>query len=334
MMDELLGGGDGEVTVRRAAPVRAGGLPEGGPPRPMTGELRLLRYFIAVAEELHFGRAARRLGIAQPPLSTAIRTFERQLGVELLRRTSRSVALTPAGESLLRGGRRVLALYAETLADIESQARGEQRRLRIGFDATTVGATTRFVREFAELHPQIELDLDSLSWGEGVVELVDGSVDVAVVRTPVGDPLLVTHVLFEEPRVAVLNPEHPLARRSSVTLEELRGESLVLPRGTHGGWTAGYWVYSRLTDAARTAAPAATSIEELIIRVAAGHGIGVMPESLAASLAHAGFVHLPVPDAPASAVALVWRRSGAVAAVRAFVQTAVDVCGEGYLAVG
>src|ERR1700722_4287718 len=134
----------------------------------MTGELRLLRYFIAVAEELHFGRAARRLGIAQPPLSTAIRTFERQLGVELLRRTSRSVQLTAAGESLLRGGRRVLALYAETLADIEAQARGEQSRLRIGFDNSTVVVTTRFVHEFGELQPQIELDLRSLSWGEGL----------------------------------------------------------------------------------------------------------------------------------------------------------------------
>src|SRR5579864_7296717 len=121
---------------------------------PITGELRLLRYFVAVAEELHFGRAARRLGIAQPPLSTAIRTFERQLGVELLRRTSRSVQLTPAGESLLRGGRRVLALYAETLAEIEAQARGEQRHLRIGFDATTVAVTTRIVRGFVERFPQ------------------------------------------------------------------------------------------------------------------------------------------------------------------------------------
>src|ERR1700694_2189287 len=113
---------------------------------PITGELRLLRYFIAVAEELHFGRAAKRLGIAQPPLSTAIRTFERQLGVELLRRTSRSVQLTAAGESLLAGGRRCLSLYGETLAELESVARGEQCRLRVGFDATTVLATTRFVR--------------------------------------------------------------------------------------------------------------------------------------------------------------------------------------------
>jgi DNA-binding transcriptional LysR family regulator len=301
---------------------------------PITGELRLLRYFVAVAEELHFGRAAKRLGIAQPPLSTAIRTFERQLGVELFRRTSRSVQLTAAGESLLRGGRRVLAVYAETLAEIEAQARGEQSRLRVGFDATTVVATTRFVREFGEVHPEIELDLTSLSWGEGAGELGDGTVDVAVVRLPVNDPSLETQIVFEEPRVAVLSADHPLARRETLTLADLRGEPLVLPRGTHGGWTTELAVAPRLTDAARASAPAAASIEELIIRVAAGHGVGVMPESLADSLRNAGFVHVPLTDAPASVVAIVWRRSGAVAPVRSFVQTAVDVCSDGYLAVG
>ena len=109
----------------------------------------------------------------------------------------------------------------------------------------------------------------------------------------------------------------------------------MLPRGTHGGWNASeLTIAPRLTDAARTAAPAAASIEELVIRVAAGHGIGVMPESLADSLRNAGFVHVPLIDAPASAVALVWRRNGAVAPVRSFVQTAVDVCSDGYLAVG
>jgi DNA-binding transcriptional LysR family regulator len=301
---------------------------------PITGELRLLRYFVAVAEELHFGRAAKRLGIAQPPLSTAIRTFERQLGVELFRRTSRSVQLTAAGESLLRGGRRVLAVYAETLADIEAQARNEQSRLRIGFDATTVVATTLFVRTFAASNPRIELDLTSLSWGGGAGELGDGGVNVAVVRLPINDPTLESKIVLAERRVAVLNADHPLARRESLTLADLHGEPVVLPRGTHGGWSREPAITRRLTDAARAAAPAAASLEELIIRVATGHGVGVMPESLADSLRHAGFVHLPVIDAPPSVVALVWRRSGGVAPIRSFVQTAVDVCSSGYLAVG
>jgi len=300
----------------------------------VTGELRLLRYFVAVAEELHFGRAAKRLGIAQPPLSTAIRTFERQLGVELFRRTSRSVALTAAGESLLRGGRRVLALYAETLAEIEAQARSERSRLRIGFDATAVVAATRFVRAFRAGHPQIELELVSLSWGESVGELADGNVDVAIVRLPVNDVTLSFHAVFQEARVAVLNAQHRLAQRATLTLEELKGETLVLPRGTRGGWPREIAVATRLSDAARAAAPAAASVEEMIIRVAASHDVGVMPASLAESLRHAGFVHVPLVDAPPSEVALCWRRDGAVALVRSFVQTAVDVCGDVYRAVG
>ena len=300
----------------------------------VTGELRLLRYFVAVAEELHFGRAAKRLGIAQPPLSTAIRTFERQLGVELFRRTSRSVALTPAGESLLRGGRRVLAVYAETLTEIEAQARSERSRLRIGFDATVVVAATRFVRAFRASYPQIELDLLSLSWGEGAGELADGSVDVAIVRLPITDVTLSFHALFQEPRVAVMNAQHALARRATLTLEELRGQTLVLPRGTQGGWVAEIAVARRLTDAARSAAPAAASVEEMIIRVAASHAVGVMPASLAESLRHAGFAQVPLVDAPPSEVALCWRRGSAVALIRSFVQTAVDVCSDAYRAVG
>jgi DNA-binding transcriptional LysR family regulator len=325
------------LSGRVAATARAGdaaGDPGCGSAVPITGELRLLRYFVAVAEELHFGRAAKRLGIAQPPLSTAIRTFERQLGVELFRRTSRSVQLTAAGETLLRGGRRVLAVYAETLADIDVQARSEQSRLRVGFDATTVAATTGFVRAFKASDPQIELDLRSLERGEGAGALAGGTVDVAIVRLPVDDATLACQPVFREARVAVVHAKHPLAARVTLTLAELRGEALVLPRGTLGGWDTELAVAPQLTDAARSAAPPAASVEELIIRVAACNGVGVLPESLGESLRHAGFVQVPVSDAPPSVVALVWRRGGAIAPVRRFVQTAVDACTDAYRAAG
>jgi DNA-binding transcriptional LysR family regulator len=332
-MTQTLAPGSGSLSPPRMR-AHALEIPRERKALPMTGELRLLRYFVAVAEELHFGRAAKRLGIAQPPLSTAIRTFERQLGVELLLRTSRSVKLTAAGESLLRGGRRVLAVYAETLSELDQQARGAQRRLRIGFDATTVAATSRFVREFGEQQPQIELDLSSLSPDEGLDELRAGVVDIAVVRPPVADHSLECQVIFEERRVAALPRDHALARRDSLELADLRGETLVLPRGTQGDWNGARPVSARLADAARSAAPAAASIEELVIRVTAGHGVGVIPESLAESLAGTGFAYVPLIDAPESAVALVWRRHGAVAPVRSFVQTALDACEAGYLAVG
>ena len=117
-------------------------------------------------------------------------------------------------------------------------------------------------------------------------------------------------------------------------MAELRGEAILLPRGTDGGWDSDPHVVPRLTDAARPAAPAAASIEELIVRVATSRGVGVMPESLALALSHTGFAQVPLIDAPPSVVALVWRRTGAVAAVRGFVQTAVDVCSDADRAVG
>jgi len=194
---------------------------------------------------------------------------------------------------------------------------------------------TRLVREFAGSHPHIELDVTSLASEAGGGELAGGSVDVAVVRLPVTDVTLACQAILEEPRVAVMNVEHPLARRESLTLADLRGEPLLLPRGTEGGWERGDpGVAPRLTDAARAAAPAAARIEELIVHVAARRGVGVVPASLAGSLPQAGFAHVPVSDAPASVVALVWRRNGAIAPVPGFVQTAVDVCSDGYRAAG
>ena len=283
---------------------------------PVTGELRLLRYFVAVAEELHFGRAALRLGIAQPPLSTAIRTFERQLGVELFRRSSRNVELTAAGETLLRGGRRVLALYGEALGEVAAQARAEQGRLRVGFDETTTLLATRLIGAFAALEPDVELDLRSVGAGE------DGlAVDVAVVRLPAADVTLSSAVLESERRVALLAHTHPLAGRSLLRLREVLAAGAVLARGSEPGWP------DRDTPVAGR--------EELVVRVATGQVIGVAPGSVASALcSEAALIGLPLADAPASEAGLVWRRSGAAPQVRRFVQTALDVSGDGQRAVG
>ncbi|HEX4032951.1 MAG TPA: LysR family transcriptional regulator [Solirubrobacteraceae bacterium] len=283
---------------------------------PVTGELRLLRYFVAVAEELHFGRAALRLGIAQPPLSTAIRTFERQLGVELFRRSSRNVELTAAGETLLRGGRRVLALYGETIGEVAARARVEQGRLSVGFDETTALLATRLVGAFAAAAPDVELDLRSIGDGE------DGpAADVAVVRLPSADVTLSSAVVESERRVALLASTHPLAARSYLALSEAIAAGAVLLRGSEPGWPG------------RDSPVAARG--ELVVRVAAGQVIGVAPDSLAAAICtEAGLICLPITDAPPSEAGLVWRRSGAATPVRRFVQTALDVSGDDQRAVG
>jgi DNA-binding transcriptional LysR family regulator len=280
---------------------------------PVTGELRLLRYFVAVAEELHFGRAAVRLGIAQPPLSTAIRTFEHQLGVELFRRSSRNVELTDAGQTLLRGGRRVLALYAETVGEVAAQARAEQGRLRVGFDETTALLATRLVGAFAAAAPEVELDLRSLGGSSGGgAEDGAAAVDVAIVRLPAADVTLSSATVESERRVAVLAPGHPLADRSTLRVREVLAAGAVVLRGSEPGWPD--------RDSA------AVGRDELIVRAAAGQVAGVVPESLAAGLcAETGLVALVIADAPRSEAGLVWRRSGAVAPVRRFVQTALDV---------
>jgi DNA-binding transcriptional LysR family regulator len=283
---------------------------------PVTGELRLLRYFIAVAEELHFGRAALQLGIAQPPLSTAIRTFERQLGVELFRRSSRNVELTAAGETLLRGGRRVLALYGETLGEVAAQARVEQGRLRIGFDETTALLAARLVGAFAAVEPDVELDLRSIGAGRDSL-----AVDVAVVRLPAADVTLRSAVVESERRVALLAPTHPLAGCPLLGLSEVLAAGAVLARGSEPGWP------DRDTPVA--------SREELVVRVAAGLIVGVAPDCVASALcAEAGLIGLPVADAPLSEAGLVWRRSGAATQVRRFVQTALDVSGDDQRPVG
>ncbi|HLW94036.1 MAG TPA: LysR family transcriptional regulator [Solirubrobacteraceae bacterium] len=283
---------------------------------PVTGELRLLRYFIAVAEELHFGRAALRLGIAQPPLSTAIRTFERQLGVELFRRSSRNVELTAAGETLLRGGRRVLALYGETLGEVAAQARADQGRLSVGFDETTALLATRLVGAFAAVQPDVELDLRSVGAGENGLAF-----DVAVVRLPAADVTLRSQVVASERRVALLAPTHPLAARSLLRLSEVLAAGAVLVRGSEPGWP------ERDT-------PVATR-DELVVRVAAGRVVGVAPDCVASALcAEAGLIGLPIADAPTSEAGLVWRRSGAATPVRRFVQTALDVNGDDQRAIG
>ena len=168
-------------------------------------ELRQLRYFIAVAEERHFGRAAERLHIAQPPLSQQIKRFEAELGEPVLYRTTRSVELAPAGEVLLERGREILAAVDSAIDDARRAARGEYGRLAIGFTgSSTYELLPSLAVALRQELPGVMLDLrGELLTPAQVTQLIDGTLDLGLLRPPVHERDLTTEVLRSEPLIAV-----------------------------------------------------------------------------------------------------------------------------------
>ncbi|MBV2133556.1 LysR family transcriptional regulator [Pseudomonas sp. MAP12] len=248
-------------------------------------ELRHLRYFIAVAEELHFGRAAQQLGISQPPLSQQIQALEEELGVRLFERTNRRVALSEAGRLFLPEARQVLAQLERAVAIARRAQRGELGELKVGFTSSAPFTSTipRAIQAFRLACPDVHLDLCELS-SRGVAEAVaEGRLQVGMLRPldalPAG---LAALELFVEPLVAVLPAGHPLALGSEagVSLAALAGEPFVFfPRSFGTG------LYDQLLSLARAAGFTPRIVQEaseamtLIGLVATGLGVTVLPAS-------------------------------------------------------
>lgn len=192
-------------------------------------ELRQLRYFVAVAEELHFGRAAKRLFISQPALSFDIRKFEEALGVQLFARTSKSVALTNAGGVLLREARRLLLQAAEAERLTVRSASGLAGRLRIGFVHSMLyrglpGAVQRFEADY----PSVEIVLSEMNTQAQVQAIQRGQIDLGYAHWGHFPSEIVSTPIFSEPFVCCLPAAHALARRSEVELAALADEPFIL----------------------------------------------------------------------------------------------------------
>lgn len=277
-------------------------------------ELRHLRYFIAVAEELHFGRAAARLGISQPPLSQQIQALEDALGVRLLERTNRRVALSAAGALFLTEARAVLAQLERAVEVARRAGLGELGELKVGFTSSAPFTSTipRAIQAFRLACPQVHLDLCELS-SRGVAEAVaEGRLQVGMLR-PL-DPLpagLSALELFVEPLVAVLPAGHPLAGRDSgLELGELHGEPFVFfPRSFGTG------LYDQLLELARAAGFTPRIVQEaseamtLIGLVATGLGVSVLPASFS-RMRIDGVVCRTLRDPGASTAVWLVRREG------------------------
>jgi DNA-binding transcriptional LysR family regulator len=191
-------------------------------------ELRHLRYFVAVAEELNFSRAAERLHMAQPPLSVAIRQLEQELGAELFVRSTREVVLTEPGRALLAGARRTLAEAERAVASTRRAAAGELGRLRVAFSWSVRFETLPALgRAFRARHPDVELLAQEMWNAQMLPALQSGAVDVAVALCPESAPELAEEVIRSEPVVAVLAAGHALAGEEAIPLSSLAEESFV-----------------------------------------------------------------------------------------------------------
>jgi DNA-binding transcriptional LysR family regulator len=191
-------------------------------------ELRHLRYFVAVAGELHFGRAAAKLNISQPPLSQQIQDLERELGVELLHRTRRFVALTEAGRVFLEEARRILEEADHAVATARKAGRGEAGQLSIGFGhASAAGILGRILSAFRERHPTVTVDLHTLHSVEQVDALVNRRIDVAFPILPVSHRNIAAEAIGTEPLIVALPSDHPQARNRWIALADLRPESFI-----------------------------------------------------------------------------------------------------------
>jgi DNA-binding transcriptional LysR family regulator len=290
---------------------------EPGPPL----DLRKLRYFVAVAEELHFGRAAERLYIAQPVLSRQIRKLEQELGTDLLVRTSRNVTLTPAGVQLLAEAKSLLAAADATRRRIEDLAAGEAA-LTVGF---FVGDKfTAALEAFGAQHPDVAIDLRRIYWHDQTEVLLDGRVDVAFVHLPVDDQGLELLPVRSEPRVAVLPERHPAAGKSEISITDLADDPVIIQRGATPGWQAFHNVDPRPDGRHPRPGPAVDNLEEKLQHVAAGGAISFVPASVAGVFVQAGVAYVPVTDIPPIKICLAWKSGPPSPLVAAFIEAVTE----------
>jgi DNA-binding transcriptional LysR family regulator len=244
-------------------------------------ELRHLRYFVAVAEELHFGRAAERLHIAQPPLSQQIRRLEQELGVELFRRNRRRVELTDAGRLLLEQSRPLLAQADHTEKLLGRASAGEVGRLSIGFvGSASYEVLPAILHEFRNRFPEVELRLEEQTTGDQVDALNVGRIDVGLVRPPVADDSIELTPLVEERLIAALPEAHPLAERATVPVAALAQEPFVLPPRRLTGLYEDVIGVCREAGFSPQVVQEAGEMQTIVSLVSAGIGVSLVPESV------------------------------------------------------
>jgi len=296
-------------------------------------DLRQLRQFVAVAEELNFRRAAERLHMSQPPLTQTVKSLERALGTKLFDRSRRKVELTRPGRLLFDQAQSVLSHMDRALDAVRASAQGLSGRLAIGVvPSTTYGILPAILRLFRERHPSVDLHLEELATVDQTDALQQGRIDVALNRPPTFFSRgLVQETLMRETLIAALPTHHPLASRKRLRVADLRHEAFLLipPR-----WGTGY--HKRVLDACHAAgfvpriAHEPKHLHTMVGMVAAGLGVAMVPRSLA-SLTPPGCVYRTLGSgaaAPTIDLGAAWHAEDQAPALHGFLDAARTVARE------
>ena len=288
--------------------------------------MRLLRYFVTVAEERHFGRAAERLHIAQPPLSQQIQKLERQLGVHLIDRSRRPIELTDAGTALLGEARLALTHGERAFAAARRAATGHLGHLHIGaLQAAVDGVLSYVMRAHRRDYPDVKLELTELDTTEQVTQLVEHRLDVGFLRGPVDEPSLTIQTLIEDPLAAVVSEDDVLAEHERIAPALLGDQPIILwTRGAAPTTYADVVALFRQHEIQPPIVDESPRIQTILALVASGAGIALLPTSFI-NLSRKGVrfipLHGPLPHRP---LALAWRTTNQSPSVRCFLDVATQ----------
>jgi DNA-binding transcriptional LysR family regulator len=270
-------------------------------------DLRLIRYFVTVAEERSFTAAARRLHVSQPALSQQVRKLERLLGVELFDRSGHRVELTRPGHALLDEGRTLLTA-AERATIAARRAAVEEMTLHVAFVVGTPAATTKVLLTMADRQiPGLRIQLKRVEWSEQATCLRDGRADLAIVQLPLSADDLDVQPIGSQPRVAVFPADHPLADRQSVSIADLRDEPIL-----DATYNRDFWLVIPRPDGStpRVTRAGADTVEEMLEQVAAGLGMCITTASVAESHGRRDLAVVPIDDIEPCVTALARTRVG------------------------
>ena len=281
-------------------------------------DLRLVRYFISVAEQRHFGRAAAILLIAQPSLSRQVRRLEQQLGVRLLDRTPQGTRLTEAGEVFLPRARALLRAAAQAAA--AAKAAAQPSKVTIGYTPGLI--ITPAVRQLRRKHPDADVQTLHLGWHDARPALLGHRVDAVVTRLPLATDGLHVTVLYDEPRLLMVPVDHRLAGKESVTLDDIADEPI--PRLPDPAWNAFWRVDPRPDGTPAPDGPLVAALEDKNELIASGQAVAIIPGGLHGISLRPDLTTIPLHGVPPSHVILATRAADRSRLVAAFRRSALD----------